>query len=99
MKRIHGMRAFACSVIVELAIFALVPAFAQTPRLVTVGQIVGVNKKAKSFEIKHQPNIHDYSEREIAALLGLSRSAVAIRLFRARRRLKKMMGEATEEAS
>jgi DNA-directed RNA polymerase specialized sigma24 family protein len=34
---------------------------------------------------------HDYSDAEIAKLLGTSRSAIAVRLFRARARLKKFM--------
>ncbi len=34
---------------------------------------------------------HNYSDAEIAKLLGTSRSAIAVRLFRARRRLKKFM--------
>lgn len=34
---------------------------------------------------------HNYSDAEIAKLLGTSRSAIAVRLFRARRRLKKVM--------
>jgi RNA polymerase sigma factor (sigma-70 family) len=34
---------------------------------------------------------HDYTDAEIAKLLGTSRSAIAVRLFRARARLKKFM--------
>ena len=34
---------------------------------------------------------HDYSDAEIAKLLGTSRAAIAVRLYRARRRLKKFM--------
>ena len=34
---------------------------------------------------------HHYSDAEIAKLLGTSRSSIAVRLFRARRRLKKFM--------
>jgi RNA polymerase sigma factor (sigma-70 family) len=34
---------------------------------------------------------HNYSDAEIAKLLGTSRSAIAVRLFRARARLKKFM--------
>jgi RNA polymerase sigma-70 factor (ECF subfamily) len=34
---------------------------------------------------------HDYSDAEIARLLGTSRSAIAVRLFRARTRLKKLL--------
>ena len=36
---------------------------------------------------------HNYSEAEIAKLLGVSRGTVAMRLFRARARLKKLMRE------
>jgi RNA polymerase sigma-70 factor (ECF subfamily) len=35
--------------------------------------------------------IHDYSDAEIAKLLGSSRGTIAMRLFRARLRLKKLM--------
>jgi RNA polymerase sigma-70 factor (ECF subfamily) len=34
---------------------------------------------------------HDYSDAEIAKLLGTSRSAIAVRLFRARTRLKRFL--------
>ena len=34
---------------------------------------------------------HNYSDKQIAALLGISRAAMAVRLFRARARLKKLM--------
>jgi RNA polymerase sigma-70 factor (ECF subfamily) len=34
---------------------------------------------------------HNYSDREIAALLGMSRTAIAVRLLRSRARLKKLM--------
>ena len=37
--------------------------------------------------------LHDRSNGEIAKLFGVSRGTVAIRLFRSRRRLKKLMGE------
>jgi RNA polymerase sigma-70 factor, ECF subfamily len=36
---------------------------------------------------------HDYSDAEIAKLLGLSRTTVAVRLFRSRARLRKLMGD------
>jgi RNA polymerase sigma-70 factor (ECF subfamily) len=36
---------------------------------------------------------HNYSDAEIAKLLGLSRAAVAVRLFRSRSRLRKLMGD------
>jgi RNA polymerase sigma-70 factor (ECF subfamily) len=35
--------------------------------------------------------IHEHSDKEIARLLGISRGSVAMRLFRSRRRLKKLM--------
>jgi RNA polymerase sigma-70 factor, ECF subfamily len=37
--------------------------------------------------------IHHHTDAEIAKLLGVSRSTVSMRLFRSRRRLKKLMGE------
>jgi RNA polymerase sigma-70 factor, ECF subfamily len=37
--------------------------------------------------------LHDRSNGEIAKLFGVSRATVAIRLFRSRRRLRKLMGE------
>ena len=37
--------------------------------------------------------LHDYSDAQIAKLLGTSRTTVAVRLFRARARLKKLLGE------
>jgi RNA polymerase sigma-70 factor (ECF subfamily) len=35
--------------------------------------------------------IHDYSDAEIARLLGVSRGSIAMRLFRSRLRLRKLM--------
>jgi len=35
--------------------------------------------------------VHDYSDSQIGQLLGMSRGAVAVRLFRARRQLKKLI--------
>jgi RNA polymerase sigma-70 factor (ECF subfamily) len=35
--------------------------------------------------------IHEHNDKEIARLLGISRGSVAMRLFRSRRRLKKLM--------
>lgn len=35
--------------------------------------------------------VHDYSDAEIAKLLGTSRTAIAVRLFRSRARLKKLL--------
>src|SRR5262245_12289118 len=40
---------------------------------------------------------HDYSDAEIARLLGTSRGVVAVRLFRARARLKKLLRPSGEE--
>ena len=37
--------------------------------------------------------LHDHPNAEIARLLGVSRGTVAIRLFRSRQRLRKLMGE------
>ena len=36
---------------------------------------------------------HNFSDAEIAKLLGLSRTTVAVRLFRSRARLRKLMGD------
>lgn len=38
---------------------------------------------------------HNYSDAEIAKLLGTSRSAIAVRLYRARKRLKRFMEKKT----
>jgi RNA polymerase sigma-70 factor, ECF subfamily len=38
--------------------------------------------------------LHNYSDAHIAKILGTSRTAIAVRLFRARARLKKLLGEA-----
>jgi RNA polymerase sigma-70 factor (ECF subfamily) len=40
--------------------------------------------------------VHDYSDAEIARTMGKSRGTIAVRLFRARARLKKMMGARRE---
>jgi RNA polymerase sigma factor (sigma-70 family) len=37
--------------------------------------------------------LHDRSDAEIARVLGVSRGAVAMRLFRSRLRLRKFIGE------
>jgi RNA polymerase sigma-70 factor, ECF subfamily len=42
---------------------------------------------------------HNYSDKQIAALLGLSRTAIAVRLFRSRARLKKLMRDSLGEES
>jgi RNA polymerase sigma-70 factor (ECF subfamily) len=41
--------------------------------------------------------IYDYSDAEIAKLIGVSRGTMAMRLFRARLRLRKLMRDAGEE--
>ena len=41
---------------------------------------------------------HSYSEKDIARLLGASRSVVAVTLFRARARLKKLLSKSGEHA-
>jgi RNA polymerase sigma-70 factor (ECF subfamily) len=41
---------------------------------------------------------HDYSDRQIAALLGTTRGAIAVRLFRSRARLRKLI-DSTGEGS
>jgi RNA polymerase sigma factor (sigma-70 family) len=43
--------------------------------------------------------VHDYSDAEIAKLLGVSRGTMAMRLFRSRARLKKLMQESSGEKS
>ena len=40
---------------------------------------------------------HEYTDAEIAKLLGVSRGTIAMRLFRSRRRLKKLMKESLEK--
>src|SRR5262245_58622881 len=42
---------------------------------------------------------HNYSDKQIAALLGMSRTAIAVRLLRSRARLKKLMGDSHGEKS
>jgi len=43
--------------------------------------------------------VHEYSDAEIARLLGTSRGSIAMRLFRSRARLKKLMRESLGEKS
>jgi RNA polymerase sigma-70 factor (ECF subfamily) len=43
--------------------------------------------------------VHNYRDAEIAKLLGTSRVAVAVRLYRSRARLKKLMQEFLEKAN
>jgi DNA-directed RNA polymerase specialized sigma24 family protein len=40
--------------------------------------------------------VHNYSDFEIAKMFGKSRSAIAVRLFRARARLKKLLQRSGE---
>jgi RNA polymerase sigma-70 factor (ECF subfamily) len=47
----------------------------------------------RTVEILTLRYVHDYPEAEIAKLLGRSRGTVAVTLFRARRRLRKLLGE------
>ena len=44
-----------------------------------------------SLEILTLRYVHDYSDGEIAGMLGVSRGAMALRLFRLRRRLKTLL--------
>ncbi len=48
---------------------------------------------SKAAEILILRYVHDYSDAEISNLLGKSRSAIAVRLFRLRARLKKLLRE------
>jgi RNA polymerase sigma-70 factor, ECF subfamily len=41
--------------------------------------------------------VHNYSDADIAKMMGKSRGAIALRLFRARARLKKLMGRSAGE--
>ena len=45
----------------------------------------------RSVEILTLRYVHDYSDAEIARMLGVSRGAMALRLFRLRRRLKTLL--------
>jgi RNA polymerase sigma factor (sigma-70 family) len=47
----------------------------------------------RTVEILTLRYVQDYPEAEIAKLLGRSRGTVAVTLFRARRRLRKLLGE------
>jgi RNA polymerase sigma-70 factor (ECF subfamily) len=49
--------------------------------------------KPEDAEVLVLRYLHDRSNGEIAKLFGVSRGTVAIRLFRSRRRLRKLMGE------
>jgi RNA polymerase sigma-70 factor, ECF subfamily len=52
---------------------------------------------AESREIVILRYIHEYSDSEIATMLGKSRVAVAVSLFRSRARLKKLLGKPERE--
>src|SRR6185369_2150745 len=47
--------------------------------------------KPRSLEMVMLRYVHDYTEPEIAKLLGVSRGTVAVTLFRARMRLRKLL--------
>jgi RNA polymerase sigma-70 factor (ECF subfamily) len=47
--------------------------------------------RPEAAEILMLRYVHSYTEREIAKLLGVSRGTIAIKLFRSRARLKKLM--------
>jgi RNA polymerase sigma-70 factor (ECF subfamily) len=49
--------------------------------------------KPDTAEIVILRYVHDYSDAEIAKMLGVSRGAIALKLFRSRARLKKILGE------
>jgi RNA polymerase sigma-70 factor (ECF subfamily) len=59
--------------------------------------IAQLNRKAASILILRY--LHDYSDREIAKLLGTSRGTIAVTLFRSRARLRKLLGGALGEES
>jgi len=46
---------------------------------------------SRTIEILILRYVHDYTEREIAKLLGISRGTIAVTLFRARSRLRKLV--------
>jgi RNA polymerase sigma-70 factor (ECF subfamily) len=48
---------------------------------------------AKAAEILILRHVHGYTDTEIATLLGVSRSAIAINLFRSRARLRRALGK------
>jgi RNA polymerase sigma-70 factor (ECF subfamily) len=59
--------------------------------------IAQLNRKTASILILRY--LHDYSDREIAKLLGTSRGTIAVTLYRARARLKKLLGGALGDES
>jgi RNA polymerase sigma factor (sigma-70 family) len=81
----------------ELA--ALVPARASTQAEAThrrlYAAIAALNPTAAAILILRY--LHEYSDREIATLLGTSRGVIAVTLSRARARLKTLLGDALGE--
>jgi len=55
------------------------------------GAIAQLNRKSADIVILRY--LHDRSDAEIAKLLGTSRAVIAVTLYRARARLKKLLGE------
>ncbi len=51
--------------------------------------------KPRAVEILILRHVHDYSDAEIARMLGTSRGTVAVALFRARARLRKLLPHAS----
>ena len=51
--------------------------------------------KPRAVEILILRHVHDYSDAEIARMLGTSRDTVAVALFRARARLRKLLAHLT----
>ena len=61
------------------------------------GAIAQLRPKAASILILRY--LHNYSDTEIAKLLGTSRGVIAVTLFRSRARLKKLLGASLGEES
>jgi RNA polymerase sigma factor (sigma-70 family) len=59
--------------------------------------IAQLNPKAASILILRY--LHNYSDADIAKLLGTSRGVIAVTLYRSRARLKKLMGASLGEES
>ena len=57
--------------------------------------IAQLNPKAASIVILRY--LHDYSDKEIAKMLGTTRGTIAVTLYRSRARLKKLLGGALGE--
>jgi|SRR6516164_7851352 RNA polymerase sigma-70 factor (ECF subfamily) len=58
--------------------------------------IAQLNPKAASIVILRY--LHDYSDAEIAKLLGTSRGVIAVTLYRSRARLRKLLGPLGDES-